>query len=299
MTGTSVADERLDQVETLQRRLAEVARRAKEHPELLPAINTGLQDVISGKQLTIPAVHPAGSDDPLADYRRIKNLVFNGPDQWNLAATSRDRRNRNPLGLPSDWCPRPVLPYTADQMKEVARFCKVEKEWQTRVILHLALPRMGSVPLNLNGQYDVWGVEHDNMGPGRIRRDAYWSNWYRGKNYDWADELPVIEPIYIVGYEHARWITGLAFPDQQKAAQDRNMAIATAALDAQMLNVARINGKCLRETTYSRTCTLFGGEPLDVYSGGNGVRVNRRWNAGSAGDDIAASVQGVPSELGF
>jgi len=136
----------------------------------------GIQALSEGR-LSIPPVHVV-SDDPLFGYRQIKNLIFVGPKQWDKATTSRERKNRNPLGLAPDWCPQPVLPYTVEQMKELAHFCEIEKDWETRVVLHLVLPRIGEVPASLIGQYKLWGVAHDNLGPGLVRQDCFCSNWY-------------------------------------------------------------------------------------------------------------------------
>jgi hypothetical protein len=46
--GISVADERLEQVNTFLTRTAELSRRAKEHPENLPTYNQYLQIIIDG-----------------------------------------------------------------------------------------------------------------------------------------------------------------------------------------------------------------------------------------------------------
>lgn len=259
----------------------------------------GIQALSEGRFVSVPAVHVA-SDDPLSGYRKIKNLIFVGPEQWNKATTSRDRKNRNPLGLIPDWCPRPVLPYTIEQMKELARFCEIEKAWRTRVVFYLALPKVGEVPTSLIGQYKLWGVAHDNLGPGVVRRDVFWSNWFIQPNYDWAGHLPVAQPTWMIGYEHPLWTTEKNWPNQQAAAADRKMTIVAVSQDILMMNlVLAATGKRLRGSTYSRTSTIYDGSPLSVDSRAYGVDVYRYWASEDAYDDLAASVQGVPSELGF
>jgi len=104
----------------------------------------------------------------------------------------------------------------------------------------------------------------------------------------------------MIGYEHPLWTTRKDWADQQKAAADRKMPIATVSQDALMLNtVLAATGKRLRETTYSRTSTIYSGRPLGVDSAVSGVCVDRGRSPEDAGGSVAASVQGVPLELGF
>jgi len=287
MAARAVKGEQLlRDVETYQRRLAELGRQVKDHPERLPDVNNGLQKLSDGKGMA-----PLYAADQYADFRRIKGLIFLGPREWEKAMTGRDRGNRNPLDLKAGWCPQPEIPYTVDQLKELAKLCRTP-EWDTALILYLALPEVAGTPTSLVGQYSWWGVKHDDLGPGTVRGDVFWSNWFFQHR---SGEPAVAEPTWLIGYEHPRWTTGEVWVRQQEVAADHGMPIATVAQDVLMLNLClSACGKRLRGITYSRTQTVYDGYPLDVHSLVNGVCVVRYWIPGYARGLVAASVQGMP-----
>ena len=303
MTEISVADERLAQVETLQKLLAEIARRAKDQPQLLPTINNGLQAVIDGKSFTLPAVHPAGSDDPYAAYRSIKGLIFAGPKEWGKAMTSRNRKNPNPLELAPDWCPQPSIEingknFGVDAAKELVQICRAP-EWKTTPILWLALPEVAGAQTSLVYQSVWWGAKHDGFGPGNIRDDIFRSNFFCPRSdCPWSREPAVTKPTWMVGYESPFWTTSKDYRFQQEKAVEFGMSVSAVAQDALMLNlVLAATGKRLRLTTWSRTSTICGGRPLSVLGSAYGVCVFRPCNPLSAVLGIALSVHGVPLGL--
>lgn len=295
MAEQSVAGELyLEKVETFHARLAELTRQAKK-PEKIDWINAGLQCLIDG-QAYAPAVQPTPVS--FADYRNIRGLIFIGPKEWEKAMISRDRKNRNPLGIDTNWCPQPEVPWTVDPIKKLVELCRTP-EWNTTPILWLALPEVAGTPTSLVGQYSWWGVEHDSLGPGSVRADVFWSNWYHSRNESWKDQPAVTEPTWMIGYEHPRWMAGKNWSRQQEVATEHGMSIATVTQDALMLNLRLASaGKRLRSTTWSRTRTICDGYPLLVLSHGNGLVVRDYWNPGRAAGDLAASVQGMPLELG-
>lgn len=234
------------------------------------------------------------SNDPLAKYRRIRNLTVIGPAEWRKALMTKE----NPLNLPANWQPEcPTLP-ELEKMKAIAKL-SLSKAWDTPAILWLALQEVSGQPTSLANQYKWWGVPHDGMGPGNIRKDVFYSNWFIGK-YDWANEPAVTEPTWIVGYELPIWTTSKNRRNQQLAVSEHGMNIATATRDALMLNlVLAATGKRLRRTTYARTTTICDGYPLVVGSFDDGVYVGRCWDPDDGFDRVGASVEGVSKELGF
>lgn len=290
-----VADELLGK---LGNRYAELRERVRFGPLSYEDAMAGLQAILENRfsenvERTRPPI--------AAGYNKIRNLIYVGPERVEKVMAG-NRRNPNPLGLSSDWCPKVVPQYSVEQMKELARFCQVEKDWQTRVIYYLVLQKIGGLPVNLENQYDWLGVKHDNFGPGQVRDNVMYSNWFKGKNLPEALEMPEIdvEAALCIGYEFPRWAAGLNYEDQKKAARDRGMRQVSAVQDTWMLNIVHAStAKRLRETTWSRTSSLYDGYPLDVSSGGYGVYVRRRWISPHANALVGLSVQGVPSELGF
>lgn len=258
----------------------------------------GIQDLIEGRTSAMRGgVASAGIADPFAGYRKVKGLVFIGPGEWEKAMASRNRRNRNPLKLVADWCPHLSIPWMVDQMKKLVELCQTP-EWNTTPILYLAIPEVAGTPTSLVGQYSWWGVPHNSMGPGSIRQDVFWANWYHSRDDVWKDEPAVTEPTWMIGYEHPRWTTEKNWLRQREVVADHGMAISTVAQDTLMLNLRLASaGERLRSSTWSRTSTLCDGCPLFVRSDGHGVDVGYRWDLDDAYGALAASVHGMPLEL--
>lgn len=237
--------------------------------------------------------------DPLDPYRRIQGLIVIGPAEIEQAFLTAD--GGNPLDLKPGWCPRIPVPYSVEQIKKLVELCQT-REWRTTPVLWLALPEVGGQPTSFINQYKWWGVQHDNMGPGKVRQDVFWSNWYIGKSgpdYNWTREVATLQAQWHIGYELPALTTNLSWVKQQKAASERGLSIATAARDALMLNlVLTATGKYLRLTTYARTSTIYEGEPLDVSCSGESVHVDRNWNPDDAYGYVGAALEGVPLKLG-
>lgn len=302
MTANTVTDE---QIGRFARRTRELQERVEKGVVPFDETMGGLQRLIEGKSLDIPAVHPSGSDDPYAAYRKVKGASFIGPFEWERAMTSRNRRNRNPLELNPGWCPNlPVTldgkEFTLDHLKEVVRICQTS-EWQTVPVLFLGLAEVAGTSTSLVGQYSWWGVQRDDFGPGSVRQDVFWSSWYcQRDDCPWRDDSAVLEPVWLLGYEHPNWTTRKTWDSQQVAVAERRMVHATAAQDVLMLNLVQAaTGKRLRTATWSRVSTICQGCPLYVDSNGYGVGVSQFWGPEFAYDSMAWSVLGVPSELGF
>lgn len=274
----------LEMVETYHRRIAELSRQVKEHPDRLPEITASLQMLIDGGLLV--------------QYYQIEGLIVIGPHEWEKAVLGP--KGENPLNLASGWCPQIPVPYTVAQMRKLAEICK-SREWATTPVLWLALPKVGDMPTSLVNQYGWWGVPHDNLGPGQIRSDIQWSSWFVEPKYDWALEPAVTGPTWMIGYEFPRWTIRLNWNNQQDAARKRKMLIATAYQDAMMCNLVAITtGKKFRTSTYSRTATICDGNPLHVYWNlDRGLNVYQSWRPGFAYDNVGASVEGIPVELGL
>lgn len=237
--------------------------------------------------------------DPLADYRQIDNLILIGPEEIEKAFLGP--KGENPLGLSPGWCPRIPVPWSVEQIEALAKLCQTP-DWKTTPIPWLALPEVAGQPTSLYSQYNWWGVSHDGLGPGKIRQDIMWSNWFaRGKqDYPRAHEPAVKEPSWKIGYELPAWSASLNWKNQQKAAQERGLTIATAPSDALMLNlVAVATGKKLRRYTSARTATICDGSPLYVDFCEEGLTVDRDWLPGGADDDLGLVAEGVPKALGF
>lgn len=247
---------------------------------------------------------------PLAEYRQIKDLIVVGPEEIEKAFLGPN--GENPLMLTPGWCPRLPVPYSVEQMKQLVELCQT-KEWQTRVILWLALPEADGMSTSLIDQYVLWGVAHDGLGPGRIGQDVMWSNWFLGKDYLWAKTPPVSEPtwnFWKVGYELPCWSTNLDWEDQKEAARKKGLRVSTATSDTLMLNLVAIaTGRKLRSTSWARTATIFDGRqlwvtfcsmsPLGVSSGGPGLCVDNYWVPEGATGSLGLAVEGVPSGLSF
>jgi len=291
MTAKAVTDELLGRYARKTRELQERFEKGVVDPAVTLQ---GLQQLIEGSRVTVPAIHLQA--DPYTEYRQVKGLVFIGPSEWEKAMTSRDRRNRNPLGLKAGWCPKPDLQYPVDQLQKLVVLCRTP-EWNTISVVWLALPEVASTSTSLVGQYSWWGIRHDNMGPGNVRKDVFWSNWFHSQDETWKDEPAVIEPTWMLGFEHPRWTTGKNWIRQQEVATDHGMTISTVAQDTLMLNLMASAGKRPRLSTWSRTSTVYGGDPLLVRSNAYGVYVYSYWSPQNALDNLAASVQGMPSGL--
>lgn len=289
MTARVVTDEQVGQ---FARKTRELQDRFEKGVVNTAATLTGLQVLIEGHR------EIATNDDSSVAYRRISNLIVIGPEEWEKAF--RTPEGGDPFNLGTGWCPRDIpVPWIPAQMATLAKLCK-GRNWKTRIVLWLALPEVGGLPTTLTNQYKWFGVGHDGKGPGEIRQNVFWSNWFVGKNYVWADEPAVIEPTWMIGYELPEWTMNKNWQNQQNVAQEHGMSIATASRDALMLNlVLAATGKKLRLTTYARTTTVCGSSPLDVDSDDVGVFVRSHWNPGNVHDALGLTVEGVPVELGF
>ena len=225
MTGNPVADELLDQIETYHRKTAELSRRLKEHPDLLPRINLGLQDLID-IQLARPRLK---GDDLFKAYRKVRGLIFIGPREWEKACLGP--KKENPLELEPSWCHKLKLPppLPIEVMRKVASYCRTP-EWATTPVLWLALPRIvlpkfGEIPTTLLGQNKLWGVAHDNLPGGLVRQDVFWSNWFMAADYtakyELAHEPATKDNGWAVGYEFPDLTVRKNWPDQKVAISQR------------------------------------------------------------------------------
>lgn len=233
--------------------------------------------------------------DPLVDYRQIEGLIVIGPTELDKACHGPN--GENPLELQPGWIPNVPVPADLDQWIRSLTW-RDSPEWATRATLVLTPPEIGGIPTSLIGQNKIWGVSHDRIPAGRVRQDVFWSNYFVQPNYDWAREPATDGWRWTLAYEHPLWMTKLNWDNQKQAALQRGMQISSVAQDAFVLNaVLAATGIRLRSATWSRTCTVYGGYPLNVHSCGNGVGVDGRWAPGGAGGLLAASVQGMPPGL--
>lgn len=238
--------------------------------------------------------------DPLYRYRQINGLIVIGPAELDRACKKKDDPenppdNPNPLGLKEGWITDIEVPPDIDKCicSEIWR----ADEWATRAVLALILPEIAGRKTSLINQQKLWGVPHDGFIGGTVRQDVFWlPSWIAQLNHDWANEPAVTEPQWVLIYEHPLWTTGKNWTNQQRAAAERGMAIATAALDAFVLNVVlAAKGIQLRPNSWSRTSTIAGGCPLRVVSRDGSVGVSRDWGPEDAYGFLAASVRGVPT----
>lgn len=251
-------------------------------------IKQAIDLILSGQIKLDDVLAPA---DPLADYRQIEGLIVIGPEELNKACHGPN--GENPLKLQPGWIPD--IPIPADYDKWIRSLIwRDNSEWATRAALVLTPSEIAGIPTSLIGQNEIWGVPHDGEEAGKVRQDVFWSNYFVQPKYNWAKEPATNEWRWTLAYEHPLWTTKLNWNNQQAAAKKRKMPIMTAAQDAFVLNVVlAATGIRLRETTWSRTSTVYGGYPLGVRSCGNGVNVYRSWSPQDAHGILAASVQGI------
>ena len=230
--------------------------------------------------------------DPLAEYRQIEGLFVVGPQE--LDKLFRIETKGNPLGLSEGWIPE--IPSIDSRTDAWIRSCiwRDDPEWDTRIALVLVPPKIGNVPTSLVGQNKLLGIAHDGIHGGIIRKDVLFSDWFVLQNDGWANEPATKGWQWLLIYEHPLWTTGMKRVDQWKVAKEKGMNISSAVQDAWGLNMVRaVYDVSFRFSTYSRTSTVCGGNPLCVGSLGDGVSVDRHWSPSYVDGNIAASVQVV------
>ena len=239
--------------------------------------------------------------DPLADYRQTDGLILIGPEELDRACHGPN--GENPLGLKSGWIPEVPVPTDLDRWIR-SLVWRDHKDWQTRAALVLTPPEIGGIPTSLIGQNAIWGVAHDGTPAGQVRQDVFWSNYFvrpcheGNPGFAWAKDTAADEWRWTLAYEHPVWTAQKNWAKQQEAASKRQMPIMSVARDTFALNaVLAAAGIRLRPATWSRTCTIYDGYPLDVYSYGYGVHAGRDWNPENASAGFAASVEGIDCTL--
>lgn len=293
--------------------LGRFARRTRELQDRLEKGTVPYDPAMSALQdlLQLESARPrVQGEDLLKAYQKIRGrfFLFFGPAEWERACLGP--KEENPLDLERGWCHKLlaenplVIPRPIEVIKRVVAYCRTP-EWNTRHTIWLMVPEIpspkGKIRTNLLNQNFLWGAPHDDIGPGLVRQDVFWSNWFVSQNekgkmarYELADEPACDELDWGYGYEFAAWTAKKIWVDQQAAiSQRQGLSTVTAPRDALMLNLARANGRELRLAGCCRTETIFDGHPLDVSSRPNGVFVRQYWNPEDAYEGIAASVQGV------
>jgi hypothetical protein len=242
--------------------------------------------------------------DILAPFRKIRGLIVIGSKEWEKALRFN---GKDPMGLGQNWClrnfslvtdtPNGPVELTPELMIKLVKLCQTP-EWNCTPVLELELMEVGGKPTSLETQYSLWGVGHDGRGPGSVRQDTMWSNWFIGK-HDWAKESATVKVVLKVKYlDFPAWSTMKNWNDQQKAAEERGLTIASAPSDALTMNLVAIaKGKRFRETTYARTCTIYARSPLHVDFSDSSLRVIDDWSPESVDSAVVAAVEGVPLEL--
>jgi len=286
----------------------QLGKYASKEKELFERVRFGIGGVEFGKTMdglqmllenrfpitggTVPAGSPAKVSDPLKDYRKIKGLTIIGPKEWEKAMMSQNSDNLNPLGLPVGWCPQVLVSKTP---KEIAVRVELAKKWGTTVTLFLDLPKVGDQDTSLLNQYGWWGVPHDNLGPGVVRNDVFWSNWFIQNSQDWARVASVLQPVWKIKYELPSWSTRKDWEKQkQVVAEHERLTVSTATSDTLFLNMMSIVfGKKLRPATYARTTTIYDGLPLGVHSYDEGVDVRGGWHPEFVDGDLGVAVEEV------
>ena len=263
----------------------------------VPTLN-GLQVLIENRStvqeaVQIPCVHVTHHSDPLDEFRGIDGLFICGQTELDQLFRTED----NPLKLKQGWIPELQVEEKLSEWIHSAVW-RDTLEWNTRAILTLVPPRVGKYPTHLIGQHQLLGVDHDGVPGGVIRKDIFYSNFFVQPNYDWARKPATRGWWVALLYEHPHWTTDKDWASQQTAAQQKRIKTVSAALDVWGLNmVLACHGIRLRENTYSRTDTIYDGNPLDVYGCADGVYVRRNWSPLTAHPLIALSVHGVPLGL--
>lgn len=290
-----VADEQLGQ---LSRKTRELQERIEKGILPFDRAMEGIQLVIEGK-LPIPTVHVTSGSSLSRAYRKMKGLFVVGPSEYDKLFRTRE----NPLNLKKGWVPDIEIAPRDDAWIR-SGIWRDDEEWKTRAALVLTPHRVGVISTNLMGQNKLFGVGHDGVNPGIIRRDVFWNNYFVGKEDDakpdclWAIEAAVSDWRWILTYEHVLFTVGKNWGNQQLIAKEKGMSISTVSQDAWALNVVRAAyGESLRLSTWSRTSTIVDGCSLVVSSHAVGIDVSRRWSPEHADSDIAASAQGVPGNF--
>lgn len=263
----------------------------------------GLQNFLRGDEET-------PLEDPLAPFRKIRRLITIGTSEWEMAF--RSPKGSDPLGLGLSWCPKDIplviktprgqIEITPELMAELVKLCRT-REWDCTPVFQLELAKVGGMTTSLENQYYWWGIPHDDdMKGGVLRQDEQWSNWFFGKQYEWATEPETLMPMWTVKYlDFPRWSSGKNWNNQQIEVGERGLEISTAASDALTLNLVSITkgkqGKQFRTTTWARTNSIFGRYPLGVGRSVRGLSIHDYWYPEIAYDGVGASVKGVPLEL--
>lgn len=278
---------------TLQKRVHELETRFfKGALDPVATIN-GLQKLAENRsEPTIQPlpVHVAHTSDPLDEFRGIDGLFVCG----QMELDQLFRTEVNPLKLKPGWIPE----IRVDKKTDVwirSGIWRDDPEWNTRAILTLAPPRVGTYATHLIGQNILLGVGHNRVEPGIIRQDVFWSNFFVGQDYIWAEKSVTHHWRAVLLYERPLWATNEDWQIQRAIADNKGIKTASVALDVWGMNmVLACYGVCFRLKTYSRSDTIDGGHPLIVTGETKGVCLGRCWCTADAHPNIVLSVQGVP-----
>lgn len=238
--------------------------------------------------------------DSLLPYHQINGLLVMGPAEIEQAFLSKNEENPNPLGLPDGWCQAlaPPVPWSVDELKRVVEYCRT-RDWQCQPILRLMLREIicqgESHPTSLAKMYRWFGRPQGGYGPGIVRADVHYSNWYLKQTEDWVNAPAVLQTEWQIGYlPHPFWTTSKTWDAQQKEVlKYPGIRFAGASEEVWMMGILEANGIKCRQTTWTRTSTLFDGAPLDATLYSSGVSLTRCWLPGDASPSVGVAAAGV------
>lgn len=232
------------------------------------------------------------SDDYLAPYRKIKNLIVIGPREIEKAF--RKANDKDPLRLGSDWCPKVEVPYSPEKMAILANHF-ASFNWNSKIILWLALPTIAQEAgvTSLCNQRRWWGDRGNGFKAGIIRPNILCSSWFVQNKAEWTTVAAVSETKWLISYERLK----MACPEHQQAklAERYGLKISSAVQETLMLILAEISGAQLRRPTYTFTSTETQAGTILIYRhqgnicifSGNRQRVN----------SFSVALEGYPTKL--
>ncbi len=246
--------------------------------------------------------------DPFALHREIPGLLVMGPEGDEQAfLRPDDKENPNPLGLPEGWARllAPKVPISADQLYEQWVLPSQTPEWSDqpdgctpvlRLILREIPCQGGPRPTSPVELYGWFGRRHNNYGPGIVRTDIHYSNWYLGRTTeDWVNAPAVLQAEWQMSFlPHPAWTTMKTWELQQKAVRKRlGLRLPFGPEELWMMDILAACGQRFRENTWTRTSTIYDGCPLGVNLTPDGVNLYRSWHPGHAYPGVGAAVAGV------
>lgn len=266
-----------------------------------------MQSILGGNDLKLSKKYT------FDDFRKIKGLLVVGPEEWEMATRRQNGRNRDPLGLGRNWCPRDILmvidtsrghlELTPEIMQVLVELCKTPK-WDCTPVLQLELPEVGGESTSLAWQYKCWGVPHEGMTDGVIRQDEQYPSEPIRNKAECAFEPATEKVRVVVKYlDFPEWTTGKSWGSQKAEIKERGLETVSVSSDALTMSLVSIAlGKQFRNfNSLARTDTMFDSHPLSINRKEGALRCSTGSSSwGYSGNDLyflGAAVRGIPSEI--